>query len=82
MSPALSGPASAASSMPRPSRLCSWTTRVTATPAAQLPGQGDGPVELGAARVEIFSGEDPGEARGRKRVCLSVQRLAHGGGAG
>jgi hypothetical protein len=51
---------------------------------ADLPGEGDGPVELGPGgrAGRDLLGEDPGDARGLQRVRLGVERLADGGGAG
>ena len=54
----LSCSARAASSMPRPSRLCSWTTRVTATPEARSSRASTTARSSSGrlvARVEIFS---------------------------
>ena len=51
---------------------------------ADLPGEGDGLVELGpgdGAGGDLL-GEDPGDTRRFQRVGLGVERLADGGGAG
>lgn len=72
---AFSFSASMASSMPRPSRLCSWTTRVTATPEERISPTGfTAPSSCRrVARVEIFSEKTrvtpqlPGGRGGRNR---------------
>lgn len=80
---AFSSSASMASSMPRPRRLCSWTTRVTATPEERIsPGELHGSLQLGTlgrAGGDLLR-EDAGHPDLGEEVELCVEELPGGRG--